>query len=162
MPAQAHVVGSVEKFCAQTWKTHTYTLELFHQDSGREGKTRGALHKFSSFRPLLSTVMLPWLVLHRGCFPKSHQPWCASNTQELMGQFVAESSYFPGHLQATLTLDKRPSCLSQLQFPRPWEVLCPGTSTPVLPPSYTQSQLRVRKVLLWNSHSVGPLFFHVL
>lgn len=59
--------------------------------------------------------MLPWLVLHRRCFPKGQQPWCDPNTQELMGEFMAGSSHFPAHLQATqITLDKKPSFQSQL------------------------------------------------
>lgn len=106
----------------QTLKPWSYSTRT------RAGNGKPEEHFPSSVHSDLPSALLPWLVWHRGCFPKSHQPRCASNTQELMGEFMAGSSHFPGHLQATqVTLDKRQSFLSQLQLPTmgnamPWYI----------------------------------------
>lgn len=77
-PAQAHVAGLGEEFHAQTWKTNT---PWSYSTKTRAGKGKPEQHFTSSVHSDLPSAQqfVPWLVLHRGRFPKGHQPWYASN-----------------------------------------------------------------------------------
>lgn len=113
VPAQAHVGGLVEKLHAQTWKTNTYLGAI------PPGKGKPEEHFTIQFTQTFTHPCNSALAgFAQGMFPSESPALMCSNTQQLMGEFMAESSHFPSLLQATqLTLDKRSSFLSQLQLP---------------------------------------------
>lgn len=79
MPPRAHVVGLGEEFCAQTWKTNT---PWSYSSRTRAGKGKPEEHFTNSVHSDLPSALqccLGWFCTW-DISPKSHQPWCASNT----------------------------------------------------------------------------------